>query len=68
MQPFLSIREKNLTDLRLLYVLTQQNNYTKSRAETTAYCSHFAIRQQGHIMFLSVTELCRCRINLQMKV
>ncbi len=43
-------------------------NYTKSVAESTAYCSHFAIRQQGHIMFLSVTELGRCRINLQMKV
>ncbi len=43
-------------------------NYTKSVAESTAYCSHFSIRQQGHIMFLSVTELGRCRINLQMKV
>lgn len=43
-------------------------NYTKSVAESTAYCSHFTIRQQGHIMFLSVTELGRCRINLQLKV
>lgn len=43
-------------------------NYTKSVAESTAYCSHFAIRQQGHIMFLSVTELGCWRINLQMKV